>query len=227
MLDVDVPQQLADSPVQKRVYEALDEAGETMKRSEIVDATGIEPQSVSQALRGLRGRDLAKKVGHGFYKVMKQRAEKAKERVAENSDNASLQVVPVISAGAGSSMNVVRKDLQLPTQWIRQTYDVQPSSLCLVRVRGDSMRPTLQPGQRLMAKQYEGDELEDGSIYGLRGPLGVTIKRIRFDRIEDEPRIWVWSDNEAYADQRRHLPRERFEEEYEVILQALEASQML
>jgi len=149
-------------------------------------------------------------------------------RSDEDYGNRQLQKVPTIEVGAGEEMLVVSDDLTLPEGWIRQTYCVPPEKICLMQVRGDSMLDTLRPGQRLIAARHDGSEpLQDGLIYGLRSPLGFQVKRIRFDRKSGERVVWVWSDNDDYADQRRYLPAPAFEEEYDVIAKALEVSQAL
>jgi len=149
-------------------------------------------------------------------------------RSDEDYEDRQLQKVPTIEVGAGQEMLVVSDDLALPEDWIRQTYCVPPEQVCLMKVRGDSMLDTLRPGQRLIAARHDGSEpLQDGLIYGLRSPLGFQVKRIRFDRKDGERVVWIWSDNDEYADQRRYLPAPTFEEEYDVIAKALEVSQAL
>ncbi len=149
-------------------------------------------------------------------------------RSEEDYEDRQLQKIPTIEVGAGQEMLVVSDDLALPEEWIRQTYCVPPEQVCLMKVRGDSMLDTLRPGQRLIAARHDGSEpLQDGLIYGLRSPLGFQVKRIRFDRKDGERVVWIWSDNDEYADQRRYLPAPAFEEEYDVIAKALEVSQAL
>ena len=48
------------------------------------------------------------------------------------------------------------------------------------------MRDILRPGQKVLAARWEGEDLKDSVIYGLRGPLGFSVKRLRFDR-DGEP----------------------------------------
>ena len=149
-------------------------------------------------------------------------------RSDEDYEDRQLQKVPTIEVGAGQEMLVVSDDLALPEEWIRQTYCVPPEKLCLMKVRGDSMLDTLRPGQRLIAARYDGSQaLQDGLIYGLRSPLGFQVKRIRFDRKDGERVLWIWSDNDAYADQPRYLPPPPLEEQYDVLPTALAVSQAL
>lgn len=142
--------------------------------------------------------------------------------------NANLVKVPELAAGAGNEHEEEPNGgLMLPERWVRQTYGVKPERLCIIRVRGDSMRDTLQAGQRVYAARYAGEPLQDGAIYALRLPLGFAIKRIRFGYEGGEDVIWIWSDNDNYAQHRHHVTRQRFDDEYEIIAQALDVSYAL
>lgn len=149
------------------------------------------------------------------------------EEREDDVTDTELQLVQEVEVGAGDEMAVVNSGLKMPKRWIRQAFGIRPDRLCTLRVRGDSMLDTLRPGQRLMAAQWEGQNLEDGTVYGLRGPLGFTVKRLRFDRVDDEPVIWVWADNPEYSDHRHYLSRGEFEDEYTVFAKALEVGQKL
>lgn len=97
-----------------------------------------------------------------------------------------------------------------------------------MRVRGDGMVDALRPGQIVLTMQWDrGRELEDGAIYGLKGPHGFSIRRLRFGRQEERPIIWVWADNDEYGDQRRSLTPEEFDQEYQVLAIALGTEQRL
>lgn len=140
-----------------------------------------------------------------------------------------LYDVPELQAGAGNDVTqkITGGGLQLPRHYIRSEYGIRPEKLCLIRVRGDSMKPTLLEGQKVIAARWEGEPLRDGVVYALEGPLGYTVKRLRFGREDGEAVIWVWSDNDAYADHRHYLTRGAFEEEYTVIAWAIELGQKL
>jgi hypothetical protein len=53
------------------------------------------------------------------------------------------------------------------------------------------MRDTLRPSQKVLAARWEGEDLKDSGIYGLRGLLGFRIERLKFDRVDQEPVIWI------------------------------------
>jgi len=144
-------------------------------------------------------------------------------------EDMELQPVPEIEMETGEDTGAHPKDnsLVLPRSYIRSEYGVHPERLVVMRVRGRSMAGTLSPGQKVLAARHEGQDLEDDVIYGLRGLLGFMVKRLRFDRKEGKPVIWIWSDNPELADQRRCLELSEFEEEYDVVAKALEVRQKL
>lgn len=123
--------------------------------------------------------------------------------------------------------NLENTNLVLPRSYIRSEYGVHPERLVIMRVRGQSMVDTLNPGQKVIAVRHEGKELEDDVIYGLRGPHGFMVKRLRFDRKEAKPVIWIWSDNPEQADQRHCMGLSDFKEEYSVVAKMLEVGQKL
>lgn len=72
----------------------------------------------------------------------------------------------------------------LPDSYIRQVYGVSPDRVWYIHGRGDSMWPTISPGQRVMiALLPEGTQIRDGLIYIINyagSPLGsVLVKRLR------------------------------------------------
>jgi len=221
---VSIPEELQGKPAQRDVYVAVANSEALIRPSEIADKTGRSIDSVNGALSSLLEEGFLEKPEHGKYRMSEN-----PDQEKQDSDDLDLQKVPEVEAGAGNDvLKEVNGGLQMPKQWIREAYGIRPDRLCVMRVRGDSMLNTLRPGQRLMAATWEGDEdLEDGVVYGLRGPLGFTVKRIRFDRKDGKPIIWVWSDNDEYADHRHWLTPEEFEGEYDVVAKALEVGKKL
>lgn len=141
-----------------------------------------------------------------------------------------FQPVPEIGRGVGEDSNPSPGEGQLilPKPYIRQRYGIRPDRIVAMRMRGDSMEDTLSAGQRILAVRWERDQqLKDGAIYGLHSDVGLTVKRIRFDRKNEQQVIWIWADNPDYAEQRHYLTQEEFEQEYEVVAWALEANQKL
>lgn len=185
--------------------------------------------SFSSYKRWERGeRDISKSVAMEIIGIL-QKSEQEIMRESIEPGDTELQPVPEIEVEASETADAHGRNcnLVLPRSYIRREYGVHPKRLVVMRVRGRSMVDTLNPGQKVLAVRHKGQDLEDDVIYGLRGPLGFTVKRLRFDRKEGRPVIWIWPDNPEQADQRHCLKLSDFEEEYNIVVKALEVGQKL
>ena len=109
-----------------------------------------------------------------------------------------------------------------PDWYIRSEYGVSPERIRFARVRGDSMEPTIRPGQRLVvALLPEGSTLRDSTIYLIHGPGGAQVKRL----LIEPDHIHVWSDNPDRP--RFKVPLETFERDYRVVAVVLETNNKL
>jgi SOS-response transcriptional repressor LexA len=108
---------------------------------------------------------------------------------------------PVLaSAGPGAivSEEMGRPCFAFDERRLRAMTKSAPSSLSIVRVRGDSMSPTLDDGDDILVDLGDSiDRLRDG-IYVLRIEEGLVVKRLAVDPAGR--RITVRSDNPAYPD---------------------------
>lgn len=104
---------------------------------------------------------------------------------------------------------------------IRQEYGVKPALLRDFHVTGDSMRGTLEPGQRVRAVLWDCRAPNDGTICILRGPVSLLIRRVR---LEGRSVVLV-ADNPDVPD--RDVSRDEWEESYEKIARLLEVRQAL
>lgn len=112
----------------------------------------------------------------------------------------SLHRVPEVEVKISSDerphLDQVRDGFFASTDYLWRTYGVQPEKLCLMRVTGDSMKSTLEPGQRVVLVRWDGEDLRDGAIYCLHGPTGFMLRRLRFGRREGEDMIEICSEND-------------------------------
>lgn len=105
-----------------------------------------------------------------------------------------------VSAGPGA---VVTEELGKPyfafdERWLKALTATRPSDLSIVRVEGDSMSPTLNPGDEILVDLGDcGDRLRDG-IYVIRVDDSVVVKRLALHPMGR--RVTVQSDNPAYPD---------------------------
>jgi len=106
----------------------------------------------------------------------------------------------MVSAGPGA---IVTEELGKPyfafdERWLKALTPSAPSRLSIVRVEGDSMSPTLNPGDDILVDLEDSTaRLRDG-IYVLRIDDALVVKRLALNPIAK--RITVQSDNPAYSD---------------------------
>jgi phage repressor protein C with HTH and peptisase S24 domain len=106
----------------------------------------------------------------------------------------------MVSAGPGA---VVNEELGKPyfafdERWLKALTPTPAASLSIVRVEGDSMSPTLNPGDEILLDLGDcADRLRDG-IYVLRVDDALVVKRLALNPMGR--RVTVQSDNPAYPD---------------------------
>ena len=113
----------------------------------------------------------------------------------------SIKRHPVtVSAGPGA---LVSEELGKPyfafdERWLKMLTPTAPEKLSIVRVEGDSMSPTLNPGDEILVDLGDcADRLRDG-IYVIRVDDTLVVKRLALHPMGR--RVTVQSDNPAYAD---------------------------
>jgi len=105
-----------------------------------------------------------------------------------------------VSAGPGA---VVGEEFGKPhfafdERWLKALTGTAPENLSIVRVEGDSMAPTLSPGDEILVDLADcADRLRDG-IYVLRVDDSLVVKRLALHPMGG--RVTVQSDNPAYSD---------------------------
>jgi phage repressor protein C with HTH and peptisase S24 domain len=86
-----------------------------------------------------------------------------------------------VEASAGDGAFVIREQvidsLAFKRDWIRHELGAQPSDLALIYVEGDSMWPTLAPGDIILIDRRDTRVSRDG-IYVLRIDEAVLVKRL-------------------------------------------------
>ena len=107
-----------------------------------------------------------------------------------------------VSASAGPGA-VVAEELGKPyfgfdERWLKALTATPPDQLSIVRVEGDSMSPTLNPGEDILVDLGScAERLRDG-IYVLRADDALVVKRLALHPVSG--RVTVQSDNPAYPD---------------------------
>jgi phage repressor protein C with HTH and peptisase S24 domain len=102
------------------------------------------------------------------------------------------------SAGFGADAGAEARvgQIAFDPQWLRQLCPAGPDRLSFIRVRGDSMLPTLADGDEILVCHPAGGErLRDG-IHVLRQDEAVMVKRLAINPATG--RVTISSDNPAY-----------------------------
>ncbi len=117
-----------------------------------------------------------------------------------------LMLVPMLetqaSAGPGSYVedDEISARIAFRSDWLRELTGGSPAGLSVIRVRGDSMTPTLADGDEILVDRADTiDRLRDG-IYVLRIDDMLNVKRIAmnpagggFEVRSDNPVYPVWA----------------------------------
>jgi phage repressor protein C with HTH and peptisase S24 domain len=113
----------------------------------------------------------------------------------------SIKRHPVtVSAGPGAVVNeeLGRPYFAFDERWLKALTATPADSLSIVRVEGDSMSPTLNPGDEILIDLGDcADRLRDG-IYVLRIDDALVVKRLALNPLGRS--VTVQSDNPAYPD---------------------------
>lgn len=124
-------------------------------------------------------------------------------------------VIPVIDAkaisGPGGLIDVEENDSQaivsrffFPERELRQAFGVSGKSIKMLEVVGDSMTPTLQPGQKVFVDISDCVPSPPG-IFVVWDGLGLVLKRIEFIAQSEPARVRISSDNPRYQPYERRL----------------------
>lgn len=113
----------------------------------------------------------------------------------------ALVAVPVLDVTASAGPGAFAEDervqaaIRFDPAWLRRLH-LNPATLSVIRVTGDSMAPTLDDGDEILVDRGDGaDRLRDG-IYVLRLDGVLNVKRLALSA--GGRRATVLSDNPAY-----------------------------
>lgn len=110
-----------------------------------------------------------------------------------------------VDAAAGAGQAVERESeigkLAFRQDWLRQK-GLQGSDLAVIRIKGDSMSPTIRDGSLALVdcrRQHEKPKTD--GIYVIQMDGDLLAKRIQID-LAGEGGLYIKSDNPAYTEQR-------------------------
>jgi hypothetical protein len=93
---------------------------------------------------------------------------------------------------------------QVPREVIRGHSAAPATELRIITVMGDSMEPTLQPGQRVLVDTGDRKPTPPG-IFVVWDGLGLVIKRVQTVPHSEPPKVRITSDNGKYESYERAL----------------------
>jgi transcriptional regulator with XRE-family HTH domain len=104
---------------------------------------------------------------------------------------------------AGESEKIVA-EWQLPTEVVRYHSSAPADALRFITVLGDSMEPTLQPGQRVLVDTGDCTPTPPG-VFVVWDGLGLVVKRVQTLAHSEPMRVRITSDNPKYEGYERAL----------------------
>jgi phage repressor protein C with HTH and peptisase S24 domain len=131
-------------------------------------------------------------------------------REGPGEEFASLPVLEMAAGGQRAKIDRGRlsEAVVFGKSWLRTEFGVSPRFLCLLEVRGESMEPTLKPGELVLINRSDAGNVSDG-LFAVRLDQVLLVKRLQ--RIPGGG-IRLSSDNERYESFTISLqePQERF-----------------
>jgi len=103
----------------------------------------------------------------------------------------------------GDGVKIV-EEWALPSGMVRQYSTAPATDLRIITVMGDSMEPTLQPGQRVLVDTGDRNPSPPG-VFVVWDGLGLVVKRCQVVPHSEPPRVRITSDNAKYDTYERTL----------------------
>jgi phage repressor protein C with HTH and peptisase S24 domain len=126
----------------------------------------------------------ASRSGGGEQRPLPVPAHERDRLARQYPDLAFIPMAILVSAGQGEiPFSIAIEDYVAYSreQLRRDLGGIDPKVLYLVTVTGNSMHPTLQPGDRVLIAEYQNEPIMDGTIYVWMHSLnGAVIKRVRW-----------------------------------------------
>lgn len=135
----------------------------------------------------------------------------AAEIVTMGGDSWALLPVYDTAASAGHGKDMDREAvihrIAFREEWIRTVSRAPLDQLAVISVDGDSMEPTLRPGDTVLVDFRQNRPADKDGIYVIRTGNGLQVKRVQVE-LGRPPKIAVLSDNPVYQPQRNLKPED-------------------
>lgn len=121
-----------------------------------------------------------------------------------------LDITATAGGGTAPETTEVSAEWGFPVDWVRYEMRARPVDLSIISVEGDSMSPTILPGDKVVVNRGARSPSPPG-LFVLWDGLGLVAKRLEHIPRSDPPRVRIMSDNERYR------PYEATAEEVEIV----------
>jgi transcriptional regulator with XRE-family HTH domain len=149
------------------------------------------------------------RVGFDLYDMVKDNIDISATKFAEIQEvdvrggmgggGVSMLVNHTDDDGTTNEVDGVKDTWGLPQAYTDQMLNVNPADARIIEVQGDSMEPTLRPGDRVMIDTRLKAPSPPG-VFALWDGIGVVVKRIEHIINSDPPAIRIQSDNKHHGD---------------------------
>lgn len=118
--------------------------------------------------------------------------------------------IPELDVRASAGGGLLGENEKMVAEWqvpsgVVRGYSTAPAAeLRIITVMGDSMEPTLQPGQRVLVDTGDRKPSPPG-IFVVWDGLGLVIKRVQMVPHSEPPKVKITSDNVKYETYERSL----------------------
>lgn len=119
------------------------------------------------------------------------------------TEDAANHVVPVGDAGSHYADNV-RATWGIPADYLANELKADRARTKIIEVKGDSMEPTLETGDRVMVDPTEQD-IASGGIFAIFDGLGMSIRRLEHIPYSEPATVRIISDSPQHGDYERTL----------------------
>lgn len=100
--------------------------------------------------------------------------------------------------GGMVAVDAVRDHWTFPVNFVRNVLRSSPQATTIIEVLGDSMEPTMRPGDRVFIDTNHRHPSPPG-VFAVWDGFGIVVKRIELVPMSDPPQVRLISDNKNHA----------------------------
>ena len=126
-----------------------------------------------------------------------------------NADAGGIAVTELdvyASAGGGALIEseTAIAEWRFPARWLHGELHTRPDQVHVLTIEGDSMTPTLMPGDKVIVDLSKRAPSPAG-IFVVHDGIALVAKRLEFIEGSDPPSVRIHSDNQAYRSYERTI----------------------